>query len=125
MGDNETFNQNELADLKAALRGGTYKHVAPKNMITDVPDEFKKQVEENIEKQENWASTPYFIKDNFVDGDLSKGLVGEPEPEPSKLTPLQIAEQRHAARTPEYIAEITKKSPSKTGCHQYGEAFFG
>lgn len=113
MGDNETFNQNELADLKAALRGGRREHVVPKNMITDVPDEFKKQVEENIEKQENWASTPYFIKDNFVDGDLSKGLVGEPEPEPSKLTPLQIAEQRHAARTPEYIAEITKKAQAR------------
>lgn len=100
LGDDETFNENELGDLKAALRGTTYQHKAPKNMINDVPDEFKKWVDENIGNQEDWASTPYFIKDNFVDGDLSKGLVGEPEP--AKLTPLQIAEKRHAARTPEY-----------------------
>lgn len=111
LGDDETFNENELGDLKAALRGTPYQHKAPKNMINDVPDEFKKWVDENIENQEDWASTPYFIKDNFVDGDLSKGLIGEPEP--TKLTPLQIAEQRHAARTPEYIAEITKKAQAR------------
>lgn len=116
LGDDETFNENELGDLKAALRGTPYQHKAPKNMINDVPDEFKKWVDENIGKQEDWASTPYFIKDNFVDGDLSKGLIGEPEPEPTeptKLTPLQIAKQRHAARTPEYIAEITKKAQAR------------
>lgn len=73
LGDDETFNENELGDLKAALRGTTYQHKAPKNMINDVPDEFKKWVDENIGNQEDWASTPYFIKDNFVDGDLSKG----------------------------------------------------
>lgn len=106
LGDDQTFNENELGDLKAALRGTPYQHKAPKNMINDVPDEFKKWVDENIENQEDWASTPYFIKDNFVDGDLSKGLIGEPEP--TKLTPLQIAEQRHAARTPEYIDALTK-----------------
>jgi len=106
LGDDQTFNENELGDLKAALRGTPYQHKAPKNMINDVPDEFKKWVDENIENQEDWASTPYFIKDNFVDGDLSKGLIGEPEP--TKLTPLQIAEQRHAARTPEQIAALTK-----------------
>lgn len=72
--DEETFDENELGDLKAALYGTEYKKKQAKNVVTDVPDEFKAWVEENLEASKGWSSTPYFIKDNFVDGDLSKGL---------------------------------------------------
>lgn len=71
--DEETFDENELGDLKAALYGTEYKKQA-KNIVVDVPDGFKEWVAENMEASAGWASTPYFIKDNFVDGDLSKGL---------------------------------------------------
>lgn len=80
--DEETFDENELGDLKAALRGTEYKKKQAKNLVTDVPDGFKEWVAENMEASAGWASTPYFIKDNFVDGDLSKGLkIALPEPE--------------------------------------------
>ena len=72
--DEETFDENELGDLKAALRGTTYKHQQAKNAVSDVPDGFKAWVKDHVEAQRGWASTPYFIKDNFVDGQLSKGL---------------------------------------------------
>lgn len=72
--DEETFDENELGDLKAALRGTEYKKKQAKNLVADVPDGFKEWVAENMEASAGWASTPYFIKDNFVDGDLSKGL---------------------------------------------------
>ena len=72
--DEETFDENELGDLKAALRGTTYKHQQAKNAVTDVPDGFKAWVKDHVEAQKGWASTPYFIKDNFVDGQLGKGL---------------------------------------------------
>lgn len=72
--DEETFDENELGDLKAALRGTTYKHQQAKNAVADVPDGFKAWVKAHIEAQKGWASTPYFIKDNFVDGQLGKGL---------------------------------------------------
>lgn len=72
--DEETFDENELGDLKAALRGTEYKKKQSRNLVTDVPDGFKEWVAENMEASAGWASTPYFIKDNFVDGDLSKGL---------------------------------------------------
>ena len=39
--DEETFDENELGDLKAALRGTTYKHQQAKNAVSDVPDGFK------------------------------------------------------------------------------------
>lgn len=72
--DEETFDENELGDLKAALRGTQYKPLQAKNLVTDVPDEFKKWVKEHEEAQKGWSSTPYFIKDNFRDGKLSEGL---------------------------------------------------
>lgn len=72
--DEATFDDNELSDLKAALRGTTYKHKESANTVTDVPDGFKQWVKDHIEAQKRWSSTPYFIKDNFKGGDLSKGL---------------------------------------------------
>lgn len=72
--DEETFDENEFGDLKAALRGTQYKRLEAKNVVVDVPDGFKEWVKEHEEAQANWSSTPYFIKDNFTDGKLSKGL---------------------------------------------------
>lgn len=72
--DEETFDENELGDLKAALHGTQYKRLEAKNVVVDVPDGFKEWVKEHEEAQANWSSTPYFIKDNFTDGKLSKGL---------------------------------------------------
>ncbi len=72
--DEETFDENELGDLKAALRGTTYKHRQAANTVHDVPDGFKEWVKDHIEAQKGWSSTPYFIRDNFKNGDLSKGL---------------------------------------------------
>lgn len=72
--DDDTFNQNELADLKAALRGTQAKHFQSKNAVTDVPDGFCGWVKDNVDAQKNWHSTPYFVRDNFIDGELAKGL---------------------------------------------------
>lgn len=72
--DEETFDENELGDLKAALKGTTYKPLQAKNAVSDVPDGFKNWVKAHVEAQKGWSSTPYFIKDNFVDGQLGKGL---------------------------------------------------
>lgn len=54
-----------------------------------MPDGFKEWVKDHEEAQKKWASTPYFIKDNFKDGRLSKGLkpdIISPEP---KIDPVQ------------------------------------
>ena len=85
--DEETFDENELGDLKAALNGTEYKQKQAKNVVLDVPDGFKEWVAENMEASANWSSTPYFIKDNFVDGDLAKGLkIALPQP---NVDPIQ------------------------------------
>ena len=89
--DEETFDDNELGDLKAALRGTTYKHKAAANTIVDVPDGFKEWVQDHIKAQERWATTPYFIKDNFKNGNLADGLkIALPTiPATPKIDPVQ------------------------------------
>lgn len=87
--DEETFDENELGDLKAALRGTKYKHKEAANTVPDVPKGFKDWVKDHIEAQKKWASTPYFIRDNFKNGNLSDGLklkVILPQP---KIDPIQ------------------------------------
>lgn len=89
--DEETFDDNELGDLKAALRGTTYKHKAAANTVVDVPDGFKEWVQDHIKAQERWATTPYFIKDNFKNGNLADGLkIALPTiPATPKIDPVQ------------------------------------
>ncbi|HEY9542965.1 hypothetical protein [Prevotella sp.] len=86
----ETFDDNELGDLKAALRGTTYKHKVA-NTVVDVPDGFKEWVQDHIKAQERWATTPYFIKDNFKNGNLADGLkIALPTiPATPKIDPVQ------------------------------------
>lgn len=105
--DEEDFDNQELSDLKSALKGTEYKKYSAKNAVTDFPEEFKKWVEENAPRQRYWKSTPYFIKDNFVDGDLTKGLRYIPNAKP--LTLLEKAAIRHEKRTPEQVQAIQKR----------------
>lgn len=105
--DEETFDDQELSDLKSALKGTAYKKLSAKNEVTDFPDGFKEWVEENAPRQAGWATTPYFIKDNFVDGDLSKGLIYIPNAKP--LTLLEKAEIRHQQRTQEQAQAIQQR----------------
>ncbi len=72
--DEETFDKQELSDLKSALHGTEYKKFTAKNEVKDVPQGFKEWVEQNKERQSNWSSIPYFIRDNFKYGQLSHGL---------------------------------------------------
>lgn len=71
-------SDDRIARFKAALNGTEYKKYTSKDLITDFPDNFKEWVSENAPKQAGWASTPYFIKDNFKDGKLSEGLIYAP-----------------------------------------------
>lgn len=100
--DEETFDENELGDLKAVLHGTQYKKLEAKNLVTDVPDGFKQWVKDHEEAQKKWASTPYFIKDNFKDGKLSEGLkidLPKPTVQVDVLAPykMQIAQARQQA----------------------------
>lgn len=86
---------------EAFLRGEKY---TPKGKrIKDYPENFKDWVrenEDNIAAARERGTEPYFIRNNAaaIDDIL--------DPAPKKLSPLEIAERRHEARTPEQEEEI-------------------
>lgn len=71
------------------------------NYVGDVPDEFKAWCRLNAGRVERAKSVPYFIKDNqgYYDSAFAT----------QSLTPLQVAEQRHAQRTPEQAQAIRNR----------------
>ncbi|MCM1075963.1 MAG: ADP-ribosyltransferase [Bacteroides sp.] len=74
-----------------------------KRQIKDYPDEFKTWVrdnEDNIIASRSRGSDPYFIRNN------ARAIDEILHPELKKLSPLEIAEKRHEARTPEDIEKI-------------------
>lgn len=68
------------------------------NYVGDVPDEFKAWCRLNAGRVERAKSVPYFIRDNqeYYDAAFKE----------KALTPLELAEQRHAQRTPEQAQTI-------------------
>jgi hypothetical protein len=56
------------------------------NTVSDVPVGFKKWVDENKERASQAKSTPFWIKDNFKDGDLGKGFTFKVDPEKPFIT---------------------------------------
>lgn len=60
--------------LKAALNGTTAKKYISPQTIDKMPDGFMQWVDDHKDKQKGWSSTPYFIRDNFKNGNLADGL---------------------------------------------------
>lgn len=97
--DEETFREDRVDELRSALRGTEYKKHQAKNAVVDVPDEFKAWVKENLDAAENWGNVPYFVKDNFVDGSLKKGLkIDLPGEDPVQAQLDALMPQVEAAR---------------------------
>lgn len=73
------------------------------NYVEDVPDNFKTWGKNNAERVERAKSVPYFIRDN-------RGYYNDAvNPKPKELTPLELAKQRHAQRTPEQVESIKNR----------------
>lgn len=66
---------NELEQLtEAILNGEDTSTFAPAGMITDVPAGFTGWIADNEERIRNAASLPYFITDNYKNGEIGKGF---------------------------------------------------
>lgn len=87
--DRDEFNDDELAELRAALKGTEYKKLESRNKVTDLPEGFKKWVENNAERSAGWKSQPYFIRDNYKGGTIAGGLKfgTQPMPAAARTTP--------------------------------------
>lgn len=84
---------NELEQLtEAILNGEDTSTFAPAGMITDVPAGFTGWIANNEERIRSAVSLPYFITDNYKNGDISKGFKFEIKTAkkvvPSKFAPV-------------------------------------
>lgn len=62
----------EYEKYEDALLEGKTPRVRSVNAVTDVPEGFKNFVSQNKSRIESWKSTPYWVKDNFKNGDIKR-----------------------------------------------------
>lgn len=105
-------SNDRIARMRAALYGTEYKKYVPKETITDLPDGFKAYRKEMIAKQKAlpkgkklWKEPPYFIRDNFEDGDITKDFIRSAQAKTvDQVEPMKMAlsalpkEQQNAIR---------------------------
>lgn len=109
-------SQEEMdAYTTAIMNGEDVSHWKFTGQVEKMPKEFNKWMKDNQARIENATSMPYFIKDNFKDGDPAKGLRWEGKKKAK--TTLEKAEERHAARTQQQIADIQKRAEERQKRH--------
>lgn len=109
-------SQEEMdAYTTAIMNGEDASHWKFTGQVEKMPKEFNKWMKDNQARIENATSMPYFIKDNFKDGDPAKGLRWEGKKKAK--TTLEKAEERHAARTQQQIADIKKRAEERQKRH--------
>lgn len=98
------------------LDGEDVSNMHSENEVTDVPEGMKDWISDNADRAKGWSSVPNFIKDNFVEGDLSKGLeldLTPPEPEkPKGKTKFKTEEEKE---------EIRRQWAERRAVYHYGE----
>lgn len=111
-------SQEEMdAYTTALMNGEDVSHWKFSGQVEKMPKEFTKWMKDNQQRIANATSMPYFIKDNYKDGDPTKGLrwEGEKPDQAKKLAKptkskheiiMENAAKRHAARTSEQIEDI-------------------
>ena len=108
-------SQEEMdAYTTAIMNGEDVSHWKFTGQVEKMPNEFNKWMKDNQARLENATSMPYFIKDNFKDGDPAKGLRWEVQKTDKKTAQaktahdiiMENAAKRHAARTSEQIDDI-------------------
>jgi len=74
--------QDELSQLSNSIMSGEdTQGFASVNQVADLPNGYTDWIQANKDRVTTAKSIPYFIKDNYVSGDLSKGL-GKPLVQP-------------------------------------------
>jgi hypothetical protein len=67
--------QDEMKEhIQSILQGTEQETVQSVNTVKEVPEGFKNWVEKNSDRVSGWNSQPYWVQDNFKNGDITKGL---------------------------------------------------
>lgn len=108
-------SRKELNRYKKAIWQGKEDNFNFRGNVTEMPENFTGWVAANTDKILAAKNTPYFIRDNYTGGDISKGYrwLTKAEKKVQPLTTLEKAAQRHAARTEEEIAAIRRMAANR------------
>lgn len=98
----------QLKVMKMQKEGKDVSNYHYKGEVTDVPDGFKEWISDNEERIYKASNVPYFIQDNFIDGDINKGYEWQ-SAEYLHAQQLQATAERQANRTQEQIADIKQR----------------
>lgn len=89
-----TKTEEEIEKDTAAILAGKKPSTDSVNKVTDVPEAFKRWVENNTERFAKSAGQPYFVRDNFINGDITQGLKHDISPQQQAVVkPPQITPQ--------------------------------
>lgn len=112
-----TCEYSDIRDYYKRKRSGEdMTGYTPPGAITEPPEQFKRWMADNNDRLAGAAkrgTTPYFIANNakYTDPNWKPGKAtasADPMPAPRPKTPLEIADERHAARTPGDVESIQK-----------------
>lgn len=124
-------SREEMRRRRMAVIDGGEKYEF--RQVTEMPENFTSWIATNTDRIMRAKNPPYFIKDNFVGGDIAKGYrwldaaekrewreIGE---ESKTLTTLEKAAIRHAARTEEEIARIRRMAANRQAVIASGDSY--
>lgn len=114
-------NEKELDDYCTKLeQGNDVSAYQFSGKQTKMPEAFTTWMKDNEQRIANAKSMPYFIKDNFKDGDPTKGLrwSDKTKKETAKERIFRLAAERHAARTQAEKDAILKRLQARRQKHQ-------
>lgn len=68
-----TINQEDRKSLYKSIFDGKRDEWKPEQ-ITEMPEQFTKWIDDNKSRMTESSRTPYFVRDNFINGDIESGL---------------------------------------------------
>lgn len=100
------------------------------NEVRDMPEQFERWLQDNEDRIGRAQSMPYFLRDNYAitrnaDGTLAfERIVSQPAA-PRMKSLLEIAEERHAARTPEQVQAIKERANQRNDAYAMEKSIRG
>lgn len=123
----EDRRNDRVNRLKAALNGTTAKKYISPETIDKMPDGFNEWVDAHKDIQKNWSSTPYFIRDNFKNGNLADGLKISipvvPAVKPIVTTPQSTTQPETTTEQVQQPTQFEAKTPQEAIDFHHGEHY--
>ena len=103
----------EMERDEARIMQGKEPVSGSEEQVTDVPDGFKQWVSDNDDRIRKARRLPYFLRSNGVRNRDGEYVLKEFDQYKREKTPLDIAKERHEARTSQSVADIQARADAR------------